>query len=161
MAAYNIETSAASVRLSTALACPICKSREISAYAIVGKGSQPNGVEIYRVLRCRVHGVEFADAVPVDSTCDAERKVSLDKMYGPLDDGANARYVDFMNRVERVVGVIRGRLHDVGCGNGQLLHEARRRGWRVQGNDLVEAVRTDLRAAWLSPSIMAVSRNCR
>lgn len=143
MDANNVETSAAGDHSSTTVACPICKSRKISAYSIVGEGSQQNGVESYRVLRCRAHGVEFADAVPVYA-CDAERKASLDKMYGPLGDGANVRYVDFMNRVERVVGAMRGRLHDVGCGNGQLLYEARRRGWWVQGNDLVEAVRTDL-----------------
>jgi len=144
MAAYNVETSAAGVRPSTTLACPICKSREISAYAIVGEGSQRNGVETYRVLRCRAHGVEFADAVPVDSASDAARKGSLDRTYGTLDEGTKARYADFMDRVERVVGAAPGRLHDVGCGNGQLLYEARRRGWQVQGNDLVGGVRSGL-----------------
>jgi SAM-dependent methyltransferase len=88
--------------------------------------------------------VEFADAVPSDSASDATCKASLDRMYGTLDEGVNARYVDFMDRVERVVGAAPGRLHDVGCGNGQLLYEARRRGWHVQGNDLVGGVGSDL-----------------
>ena len=43
-----------------------------------------------------------------------------------------------MDRVEAVAAAHPGAvLHDVGCGNGQLLFEARRRGWRVQGNDVV------------------------
>jgi len=43
-----------------------------------------------------------------------------------------------MDRVEAVVGKHPdGLLHDVGCGNGRLMSEAHRRGWRVQGNDIV------------------------
>jgi 2-polyprenyl-3-methyl-5-hydroxy-6-metoxy-1,4-benzoquinol methylase len=47
-----------------------------------------------------------------------------------------------MNRVEAIVGPANGRiLHDVGCGTGSLIFEARRRGWRVQGSDIVPGVK--------------------
>lgn len=126
----------------TTFACPICESRRPDDYTVVGYGSQPEGVRHYPVLRCRRHGVEFADAVPVPVS-DAVRREHLDVMY---EAGEHARYEDFLDRVEAVVGSRRGVLHDVGCGHGALLAEAQRRGWQVQGNDLVDARRRDVAA---------------
>lgn len=128
---------------ATALACPICESYRLSDYIVLGRGSQPDGVRDFRVLRCRRHGVEFADAPPLPVSPEAQKQ-SLDDLYG-MATGPQPRYIDFMDRVEAVVGKQPGGLlHDVGCGNGQLVLEARRRGWRVQGNDLVPAVRPQL-----------------
>jgi len=126
----------------TTLRCPLCNSYRATDYSIIGYGSQPSGgVARFAVLRCRRHGVEFADALP--AACSPETKEqSLRQLYG---DPAisTARYVDFMDRVETLVGPARGRvLHDVGCGVGHLLIEARRRGWVVQGNDIVAGVKT-------------------
>jgi SAM-dependent methyltransferase len=50
-----------------------------------------------------------------------------------------------MDRIERLLGRP-GALHDIGCGNGQLLVEAKRRGWIVQGNDLLTSVGPPLAA---------------
>lgn len=126
------------------LACPICESHRAADYAVVGYGWQPGGVERFAVLRCRQHGVEFADALPLPEP-DERRKESLDHLYGASAIEPQARYVDFMDRVERVAGrPAGGLLHDVGCGNGHLLLEARRRGWRVEGNDIVASVRDEI-----------------
>ncbi len=123
--------------------CPICRSHRTQDYAVVGYGSQPAGVAFFPVLRCRRHGVEFADALPRPQT-DAVCAASLDNLYGVASE-PQERYVDFMDRVERIAGrQAGGVLHDVGCGNGQLLLEARRRGWRVQGNDIVSSVKARL-----------------
>lgn len=92
----------------------------------------------YRILRCRTHGVEFADA-DTGAADGAATQSALDLIHGALDDSRQSRYVGFMDRIERLLGRP-GALHDVGCGNGQLLLEAKRRGWIVQGNDLLTSV---------------------
>jgi len=128
---------------STNFACPICETHRLNDYIVVGRGSAPGGVKNFPVLRCRRHGVEFADAPPLPVS-DDDRRASLDCLYGTSME-PEFRYVDFMDRVEAVVGrQPGGLLHDVGCGNGQLLFEARRRGWRVQGNDVVSVVRSHI-----------------
>jgi SAM-dependent methyltransferase len=125
----------------TALSCPICSSHSPSDYSVIGYGSQgPGGVEYFAVLRCRKHGVEFADALPAPPAPEAA-KSGLDSLYGDPNE-SSPRYIEFMDRIEAIVGHARGRLiHDVGCGNGHLLFEARRRGWRVQGSDIVPGVK--------------------
>ena len=129
----------------TAIACPICRSHRREDYIVVGKGERrlDEGLEEFAILRCRRHHVEFADALPDSSNVDDVD--SIDQMYGSsADSGSRSRYVDFMDRVEDVVGAAAGTLHDVGCGNGQLLIEARRRGWRVRGNDIAAGVKDRL-----------------
>lgn len=125
----------------TTLSCPICNSHAACDYSVVGYGSQPpGGVRDFAVLRCLRHGVEFADAIPPARDSNAAKE-SLYCLYG--DPAASShRYVEFMNRVEAIVGPANGRiLHDVGCGTGSLLFEARRREWRVQGSDIVPGVK--------------------
>jgi SAM-dependent methyltransferase len=126
------------------LVCPICESREISDYVLIGRGGQPGSHPgEYPVRRCLRHGVEFADALP-PPRADEHSKESLDRLYG-FQNAPGTRYSEFMDRVEAVCGRANGRrLHDVGCGNGQLLLEARRRGWDIQGNDIVRGVRAVL-----------------
>jgi SAM-dependent methyltransferase len=100
--------------------------------------------------------VEFADALPFPQSGGGSKE-ALDRCYGAPEE-PNPRYVDFMNRVEAVVGRKPGRLlHDIGCGNGQLLFEARRRGWRVQGNDIVQGVREGLEKAGIPCMIGSLS----
>ena len=122
------------------LSCPLCNSHDLDDYAVVGYGSQlpPDGVPRYAVLRCRRHGVEFADALPGPrpNAC-----ADMTACYGDPNQ-SSPRYVEFMERVEAMVGPPAGRtLHDVGCGVGNLLFEARRRGWQVQGNDVDSSVK--------------------
>lgn len=131
----------------TTLACPICESRTRSDYVVVGTAvsasAAGHGSRSYQVLRCRAHDVEFADALPPPHA-DAPTKGVL-RFYGEVNNDGSPRYVDFMDRVEQVARPD-GLLHDVGCGNGHLLAEARRRGWEVQGNDVVAAVTPALAA---------------
>ena len=130
----------------TTLTCPLCESYQLDDYRIIGYGSQAEGgIRDFPVLRCRLHGIEFADARPLASP-DPDPKGSLDRLYG-TDTKSQLRYIDFMDRIEAIVGSAGGRLlHDVGCGNGQLVFEARRRGWRVQGSDIIPAVKAELEA---------------
>jgi SAM-dependent methyltransferase len=119
--------------------CPICATSDSRAYvtlATIRRTADPAGP--YRILRCRAHGVEFADA---DSGIagGAATQSDLDSIHGALDDARQSRYVGFVDSIERLLGHP-GALHDVGCGNGQLLIEAKRRGWTVQGNDLLTSV---------------------
>lgn len=139
---------------NTVLCCPMCKSYLPEDYVVVGHGSQPGGVPFFSVLKCRRHGVEFADAFPDDQQSKTTSPAvtatqptsadvsSLSDFYGSDPAAICPRYVEFMDRVEAITGPAEGRvLHDVGCGLGNLVFEARRRGWRVQGNDIVAGVR--------------------
>jgi SAM-dependent methyltransferase len=135
---------------STTLACPICESYRQEDYVVLGYGSQPNGVQHFPVLRCRRHGVEFADALPV-AVSDEGRQTSLNALYG-VGAEPEPRYVDFMDKVEAVAGS-GGSLYDVGCGNGQLLFEASRRGWQVHGSDIVPGVKAVLESSGIRCSI--------
>lgn len=70
---------------STTLAYPICGTYARADYELVGIASQPAGVKEYAVLRCREHGVEFAEAMPLPAAhADVQR--SLDGLYGGLLD---------------------------------------------------------------------------
>lgn len=123
----------------------MCNSHASSDYSVVGYGSQPEGVPHFPVLRCRRHGVEFADALPAapaPKTKVAAELNSLVALYGSDPNQLTPRYVEFMDRVEAIVGAPNGGvLHDVGCGVGHLLFEARRRGWQVQGSDIAMGVK--------------------
>src|SRR5277367_6777561 len=130
----------------TTLTCPMCNSHEPDDYTVVGYGSQPppDGVRLYRILRCRQHGVEFADALPGPKK-NALEVGRLTVNYGGDPTQSSPRYIDFMGRLEAVVGPATGRvLHDVGCGMGNLLCEARRRSWRVQGSDVASGVKAGI-----------------
>jgi len=129
------------------LFCPLCGPGDAGRYRLAARIRSRSG-QPYRIFRCRAHGVEFADNGH-GSAGGGAPKVVLDQLYGPLQEEISARYVDFVDRVERTAGE-RGRLHDVGCGNGQLLLEAQRRGWAVQGNDMLDAVRPALEARGIS-----------
>ncbi len=139
------------------LCCPMCRSYLPKDYVVVGYGSQPGGVPLFPVLRCRRHGVEFADAFSDDqqskmtsTALTATQPTSVDVAnlsvcYGDDPAAISPRYFEFMDRVEAITGPAEGRLlHDVGCGLGNLVFEAKRRGWRVQGNEIVPGVREGL-----------------
>jgi SAM-dependent methyltransferase len=119
----------------------MCNSHSPDDYTVIGYGSQPpGGVEYFAVLRCLRHGVEFADSQPPPKDPVSEES-SLESLYGDPNQRL-PRYIEFMDQVEAVVGTAGGALlHDVGCGMGHLLFEARRRGWNVQGNDIIPGVK--------------------
>jgi SAM-dependent methyltransferase len=127
------------------LVCPICDSSNPDDYELLGYGTHDDGSAPFPLVRCRRDAIEFANALPVSQAQDAPQ-AALDQLYGAAGE-PSGRYIDFMNQVEAIVGPAGGRtLHDVGCGNGQLLLEALRRGWRVQGNDIVPSVRARIEA---------------
>lgn len=91
------------------------------------------------VYRCREHGVYLADAPPVDHP-DEYMVASL-----TANAEAVARFRRFMDLAQEYLPA--GRLHDVGCGTGDLMREAARRGFEVQGNDVVRAAASAVAAA--------------
>jgi 2-polyprenyl-3-methyl-5-hydroxy-6-metoxy-1,4-benzoquinol methylase len=87
------------------------------------------------VLRCPRHSVDFLDSSVRPAPALIEKH--LDRLYGPA--GAEVADPPTEGILEVVASVAKppGVLHDHGCGNGQLLLEAARRGWTPQGNDVV------------------------
>lgn len=76
--------------------------------------------------------VDCRETPPTDGT-----EAALDRLYGrPGSCGTDERAAEILDLVGSVASPP-GLLHDHGCGNGQVLLEAARRGWTAQGNDLV------------------------
>jgi SAM-dependent methyltransferase len=122
--------------------CPICENENASDYALIGNAPD------WEILRCNRDGVEFANALPAPFQEQTQHSI-LDSFYGTTIDEPSARYSDFVDRVEGVM-TNRGIMHDVGCANGQLLTEAKRRSWTVQGNDIVAGLKPRLEAAGIN-----------
>jgi len=92
-----------------------------------------------RVLECRGCGLQFAEVYPEMGEADSE-------IYGdPYFAGTIALrparekiFAELLEEIESVSGG-KGRLLDVGCGDGMLLEVAARVGWEVEGTDIATA----------------------
>ncbi|MFL5679346.1 MAG: class I SAM-dependent methyltransferase [Chloroflexota bacterium] len=115
---------------------------------LIGTAMDRSSGAPYRVFGCARHSIDFVDA---DGSFDvAQTEASLDVLYGSVPELESAdvpprvaRFLDIVSDLRRAPGI----LHDHGCGNGTVAVAAVRRGWTVQGNDLVRRPGAALRAA--------------
>jgi len=107
--------------------CPVCRG---GSSRLLEPAEPP-----HRVLHCPACDVAFVDPFP--------DRAALQRRYGPgyyaawisRQKSRRARMWDARLRfLEGVAG--RGRLLDVGCGDGAFLEQARRRGWEVAGTEI-------------------------
>ncbi len=124
--------------------CPICKSNEYDLL-FVGRDRVFDIPGEFNVVKCVSCGLVYLNPQPEIS--------ELKKGYDAWDRGRRSSgdlgtrerimrcvlrigYARKMNQVESNRIHRRGRLLDVGCGNGGFLKEARRRGWQIAGIEL-------------------------
>ena len=110
--------------------CPLC-----------GRTPEPFAVDYqgFRLCRCPRCGLEFV--TPRLSFEDLAEKVYSDN-YFPVREGSNERspeathyYTRQMSNFERLLGR-KGKVLDIGCGNGSFLDFARENGWEIAGSDI-------------------------
>jgi len=121
--------------------CEICGERERMRLGIRSNVqlsrtlALPPGAPVTTVFRCRGCRLVYCDPQP--------RGHSVEEVYGGVDDyftiEIDEQRLDWYRRVaERLAGYRegrKGRLLDVGCGRGELVHAARQAGWDAHGID--------------------------
>ena len=113
--------------------CPICESRHLY-YAFSHQG--------YRVVRCAVCRLLLLNPQPSDAELtaiySAEYALGEDTAEGRARvsemKAATARH--YLHEIERYRGPSRGRLLEVGCGQGDFLVEAQQAGYEVHGLEI-------------------------
>jgi dolichyl-phosphate beta-glucosyltransferase len=117
--------------------CPGCSESDYSVFSVVGGAS--------RFCSCRHCGTLYQNPRILDEILTEQYSPgyfsSPEVCSGYLDYAENLREqrdtsVWLWQRLEEVVGPVTGRVLDVGCGSGEFLKEAARRGMESWGNDL-------------------------
>jgi len=92
-----------------------------------------------RVLECRGCGLQFAEVYP--EMAEADSDIYGDHYFAGTIAQRPVRekiFAEMLGEIESVLGG-KGRLLDVGCGDGVLLEVAARVGWEVEGTDIATA----------------------
>lgn len=106
--------------------CRLCGGNDLRLYYSQGNDRR---YRFYRCQRCRL--------VNYDLSAGLNQEKYGDAFTDPLDvthrhnRGQTATWTFVLSRIRRT-----GRLLDIGCGNGRILHLARQDGWHVQGLEL-------------------------
>ncbi len=118
--------------------CPLCAS---SSYEIVYPALPAHRESRYApaqstretgmIVRCGICDVVYKAPFPKQETLKAGYEESIDNQYVTLLPERRASFLGVIKNIERRVK--RGRLLDIGCGEGTLLDIARQRGWDVTG----------------------------
>lgn len=119
-------------------ACPVCGSTRAERLLLSGaKGEHP-------LRRCSVCGLTYAEAyadpddIYVDGYLSGDTQFGLDVRHPVIQE-----MLDFCatKRLQAIEKAVRGRgaLLDVGCGSGEVLRTAIRRGWQATGVEPVAA----------------------
>ena len=99
----------------------------------------PDG--FFRVMECEGCGLRFTDPWPDHATL---RKFYIQEYYGTQNFRFNSFielfiYYFRMSRVNKILDFRRqGRILDVGVGRGLILHELKKKGWKVFGTEQTE-----------------------
>lgn len=109
--------------------CVSCLSKQ--RYLILDKGT----LSLYRCLECGlIYKDDWSESFDVDmyDYYKARHGLSKEEIYNPINARRNTEFLEQFQH-------IKGRLLDVGCGEGQLVHDALNLGWKAQGIDLSES----------------------
>jgi SAM-dependent methyltransferase len=115
--------------------CPLCSAAAARVCRLAAGA--------HDVLRCRRCRVAFLEPQPSAAELDAVYAAYYRHDNSALNPITAARYEQILSRLED--GGRPGRLLDVGCGAGQFLEVARRRGWRTFGTEISDSALRYLR----------------
>jgi len=105
------------------------------------KSNKCNSTDIYKCLECELvqsrHNITSEDLIDIYSE---DYYSGEDSFVGSsaIPNIIEVSYIPNLNAIE-VFNITRNRLLDIGCGDGQFLNLAKRRGWEVNGVDISEA----------------------
>jgi len=99
-----------------------------------------------RVVRCVSCGLIYPDPMPVLSDDEVQANFGDPAKYfpGDVDDRRLARFDATVKSLEKFLPG-KGKLFDVGCGRGELVYAAKRRGWEATGSEISGAFAREAR----------------
>ncbi len=119
--------------------CPLCGGNQLE-HAITCKDYYASG-ETFRLFRCVVCGFLFTQDAPAETEIERYYETPDYISHTDTHEGAINRVYHYARRymlgrkaklVERVSGLEKGVLLDVGAGTGYFAHAMEERGWRVR-----------------------------
>lgn len=120
-------------------ACPACRSQQLKFY----RASRRSGRRNFRCRSCGLIGwrdradLVLPDTVGLEDISIEERAAWVASKRGHAAHSAQADVLDHLS--SRLGDAHDRALYDIGTGDGQFLTVAADRGFRVRGNDLIEA----------------------
>jgi len=116
--------------------CRLCGKSNLKLYYVQGNNDQ---FKFYKCRNCKLVNYDILNG-------SSQKKYFSDKYADPYDESKKTnidqklayRYIK-----KRITG--RGKLLDIGCGNGRLLLEAKSDNWEVKGIELSEFLATSIK----------------
>jgi 2-polyprenyl-3-methyl-5-hydroxy-6-metoxy-1,4-benzoquinol methylase len=119
--------------MSHAQSCPNCAQGNVKTLFIDSNN---------RVVRCTNCQLQFAYTYPEHEDADSEI-YSLEYFAEAIEEDKNTErqriFGQMLNEIESILGR-KGRLLDIGAGEGTLMVTAESRGWQVEGTDISSAI---------------------
>jgi 2-polyprenyl-3-methyl-5-hydroxy-6-metoxy-1,4-benzoquinol methylase len=121
-----VATSAVPNENAATFPCRLCGGEDLYLYYTQGSAGQ---FRYYRCSNCELVNLDLANGL--------DQEQYNDEWVDPTDDG-HRRHKAIDASFAFILRYVRGpgTLLDIGCGNGRLLHVARRAGWGVKGVEL-------------------------
>lgn len=95
---------------------------------------------VCRIVRCKHCGLIYPDPMPFPDNEQLQINYSLPEKYFPevISDKRFRFYETILNRISRY---LKGKVKflDIGCGRGELVYLAKKRGWQAYGIDISES----------------------
>jgi len=98
------------------------------------------------VVRCVSCGLIYPDPMPILSDEEVQANFGDPAGYFPghVDDRRLARFDATVRSLEKFLPG-KGKIFDVGCGRGELVYAAKRRGWKAKGSEISAAFAREAR----------------
>lgn len=110
--------------------CCVCQSPEFKKLFEVNRHGKS-----YTIVKCINCDLIFVNPQPSQKEIQAHYKKNYDYSYMEIANDNNRYYSEELILLEKELGG-KGHVLDVGCGSGQFLAQAQKRGWKVQGIEL-------------------------
>lgn len=114
------------------ISCPVCRNAEATALFSVTDSTLEQPEEIWSIVRCPRCTLVYINPRPVYE--------NWLKYYRQPQSYYKSSHDDITGCIRRLKKYKPGRLLDIGCGQGEFLHEARALNWDVQGIEVSDTI---------------------
>mgnify|MGYP001583433301 CR=1 FL=1 len=120
-------------------ACNICGSYEkVFIGRRIPRACRIDDSLIVDIFKCRKCGLVYPDPMPIPEVKQFEENYGNPDIYFPtvISEKRLKFYESIVKKIENYTSTRNGRLLDVGCGRGELLHVAKKYGWNTFGAEV-------------------------
>jgi len=110
--------------------CQLCQSSQFEKLFEVNRHGKS-----YTIVKCVNCDLIFVNPQPFLKEIQSHYQKNYDYNYMEVSDNNNCYHLEELILLEKELEG-KGRLLDVGCGSGQFLAQAQKKGWKVQGIEL-------------------------